>query len=54
VDALASLAVQDRAVLVLQYAQAAILGLSVPAVAMRSARALSRLRTLLGEGFLDA
>jgi RNA polymerase sigma-70 factor (sigma-E family) len=60
VDGLARLAVEDRAVLVLRHAEdhsvetvAAILGVSVPAVKMRNARALSRLRALLGEGFPD-
>ncbi|MDP9816665.1 SigE family RNA polymerase sigma factor [Spirilliplanes yamanashiensis] len=60
VDALARLPVEDRAVLVLRHAEdhsvdavAAILGVSVPAVKMRSARALSRLRALLGEDFPD-
>jgi RNA polymerase sigma factor (sigma-70 family) len=60
VDALARLAVEDRAVLVLRHAEdhsvdtvAAILGVSVSVVKMRNARALSRLRTLLGEDFLD-
>jgi RNA polymerase sigma-70 factor (sigma-E family) len=60
VDGLARLAVEDRAVLVLRHAEdhsvetvAAILGVSVPAVKMRSARALSRLRALLGEDFPD-
>ena len=58
VDGLARLAVEDRAVLVLRHAEdhsvetvAAILGVSVPAVKMRNARALSRLRALLGEDF---
>ncbi|GLY99178.1 SigE family RNA polymerase sigma factor [Actinoplanes sp. NBRC 103695] len=60
VDALAQLAVKDRAVLVLRHAEdhsvetvATILGLSVPAVKMRNARALTRLRTLLGDDFPD-
>jgi RNA polymerase sigma-70 factor (sigma-E family) len=55
-DALAQLSVQDRAVLVLRHAEdqsveavAKILGLSVSAVKMRNARALTRLRELLGE-----
>jgi RNA polymerase sigma-70 factor (sigma-E family) len=59
-DALARLAVEDRAILVLRHAEdhsvdtvAAILGVSASAVKMRTARALSRLRTLLGEDFLD-
>ncbi|WP_306215678.1 SigE family RNA polymerase sigma factor [Actinoplanes sp. RD1] len=61
VDALAHLSVEDRAVLVLRHAEdhsvgtvAAILGISVSSVKMRNARALARLRTLLGEDFLDA
>ncbi|GAA4607044.1 RNA polymerase sigma-70 factor (sigma-E family) [Actinoplanes octamycinicus] len=60
VDALAQLPVEDRAILVLRHAEdqsvdtvAAILGLSVSAVKMRTARALARLRTLLGEDFPD-
>jgi RNA polymerase sigma-70 factor (sigma-E family) len=60
VDGLARLAVEDRAVLVLRHAEdhsvetvAAILGVSVSAVKMRNARALSRLRVLLGEDFPD-
>ncbi|MFC7530593.1 SigE family RNA polymerase sigma factor [Actinoplanes sp. GCM10030250] len=60
VDALAQLAVEDRAVLVLRHAEdhsvetvATILGISASAVKMRNARALSRLRTLLGEDFPD-
>jgi RNA polymerase sigma-70 factor (sigma-E family) len=60
VDALARLEVRDRAVLVLRHAEdhsvetvATILGLSVSAVKMRNARALERLRALLGEDFLD-
>ena len=58
VDALARLGVEDRADVVLRHAEdhsvdtvAAILGLSVPAVKMRYARALGRLRALLGEDF---
>ncbi|GIE76823.1 RNA polymerase sigma24 factor [Actinoplanes philippinensis] len=58
VDALARLDVRDRAVLVLRHAEdhsvetvASILGLSVSAVKMRNARALERLRTLLGDEF---
>ena len=58
-DALASLAVEDRAILVLRHAEdhsvetvAAIVGVSVPAVKMRNARALGRIRALLGEDFL--
>jgi RNA polymerase sigma-70 factor (sigma-E family) len=60
VDALARLAVEDRAVLVLRHAEdhsvdtvATILGVSVSVVKMRNARALPRLRSMLGEGFLD-
>jgi RNA polymerase sigma-70 factor (sigma-E family) len=60
VDALARLSVEDRAVLVLRHAEdhsvdtvAAILGVSVSVVKMRNARALPRLRTLLGEDFLE-
>ena len=60
VDALAQLAIKDRAVLVLRHAEdhsvetvATILGLSVPAVKMRNARALTRLRSLLGDDFPD-
>jgi RNA polymerase sigma-70 factor (sigma-E family) len=60
VDALARLAVEDRAVLVLRHAEdhsvdtvAAILGVSASVVKMRNARALGRLRTLLGQDFLD-
>ena len=60
VDALARLSVEDRAVLVLRHAEdhsvdtvATILGVSVSVVKMRNARALARLRTLLGEDFLD-
>jgi RNA polymerase sigma-70 factor (sigma-E family) len=58
-DALARLAVEDRAILVLRHAEdhsvdtvAAILGVSASAVKMRNARALNRLRMLLGEDFL--
>ncbi|BCJ46155.1 RNA polymerase sigma24 factor [Actinoplanes ianthinogenes] len=61
VDALAQLPVKDRAVLVLRHAEdhsvetvATILGVSVSVVKMRNARALSRLRGLLGEHFIDA
>ncbi|MBG0568334.1 SigE family RNA polymerase sigma factor [Actinoplanes aureus] len=57
-EALARLTVEDRAVLVLRHAEdhsvesaAAILGLSTSAVKMRNARALSRLRALLGDDF---
>lgn len=60
VDALARLTIEDRAVLVLRHAEdhsvetvATILGVSASVVKMRNARALSRLRTLLGEDFLD-
>lgn len=60
VDALARLTVEDRAVLVLRHAEdhsvdtvATILGVSVSVVKMRNARALARLRALLGENFLD-
>jgi RNA polymerase sigma-70 factor (sigma-E family) len=60
VDALASLTIEDRAVLVLRHAEdhsvetvAGILGVSASVVKMRNARALGRLRTLLGEDFLD-
>jgi RNA polymerase sigma-70 factor (sigma-E family) len=58
VDALARLPVQDRAVLVLRHAEdhsvqtvAGILGVSESVVKMRNARALARLRALLGEDF---
>lgn len=58
VDALARLSVEDRAVLVLRHAEdhsvdtvAAILGVSASVVKMRNARALGRLRVLLGEDF---
>jgi RNA polymerase sigma-70 factor (sigma-E family) len=60
VDALARLSVEDRAVLVLRHAEdhsvetvATILRVSVSVVKMRNARALARLRALLGEDFLD-
>ena len=60
VDALARLTVEDRAVLVLRHAEdhsvdtvATILGVSASVVKMRNARALTRLRALLGEDFLD-
>jgi RNA polymerase sigma-70 factor (sigma-E family) len=60
VDALARLTVEDRAVLVLRHAEdhsvdtvATILGVSISVVKMRNARALARLRALLGEDFLD-
>ena len=60
VDGLARLAVEDRAVLVLRHAEdhsvetvAAIVGVSASAVKMRNARALTRLRTLLGQDFPD-
>jgi RNA polymerase sigma-70 factor (sigma-E family) len=58
VDVLAQLSVDDRAVLVLRHAEdhsvdtvAAILGVSASVVKMRNARALTRLRALLGEDF---
>ncbi|WP_246607087.1 SigE family RNA polymerase sigma factor [Paractinoplanes toevensis] len=60
VDALATLTVEDRAVLVLRHAEdhsvdtvATILGVSVSVVKMRNSRALARLRTLLGEDFAE-
>jgi len=60
VDALARLTVEDRAVLVLRHAEdhsvdtvATILGVSISVVKMRNARALTRLRALLGDNFLD-
>jgi RNA polymerase sigma-70 factor (sigma-E family) len=60
VDALARLTVEDRAVLVLRHAEdhsvdtvATVLGVSVSVVKMRNARALARLRRLLGEDFSD-
>ncbi|MBL7261086.1 SigE family RNA polymerase sigma factor [Actinoplanes sp. LDG1-01] len=60
VEALAGLSVEDRAVLVLRHAEdhsvetvATILGVSSSVVKMRNTRALSRLRTLLGDDFLD-
>nr|WP_221377186.1 SigE family RNA polymerase sigma factor [Actinoplanes polyasparticus] len=60
VDALAQLTVDDRAVLVLRHAEdhsvdtvASILGISVSAAKMRDTRALSRLRSLLGDDFLN-
>ena len=60
VDALARLTLEDRAVLVLRHAEdhsvdtvATILGISASAVKMRNARALDRLRAMLGEDFLD-
>ncbi|UQU64207.1 SigE family RNA polymerase sigma factor [Couchioplanes caeruleus] len=60
VDALATLSVEDRAVLVLRHAEdhsvdtvATILGVSVSVVKMRTARALARLRSLLGDDFID-
>ncbi|WP_133878550.1 SigE family RNA polymerase sigma factor [Paractinoplanes brasiliensis] len=60
VDALARLSVEDRAVLVLRHAEdhsvetvATILGVSVSVVKMRNSRALTRLRDLLGDDFLD-
>ncbi|MBM2614939.1 SigE family RNA polymerase sigma factor [Actinoplanes sp. LDG1-06] len=61
VDALARLSVEDRAVLVLRHAEdhsvetvAGILGVSASVVKMRNARALPRLRALLGEDFPEA
>ncbi|MFC7549046.1 SigE family RNA polymerase sigma factor [Plantactinospora sp. GCM10030261] len=58
-DALATMPVRDRAVLVLRHWEdlsvetvAEILGMSTSAVKMRNARALSRLRALLGEDFV--
>jgi RNA polymerase sigma-70 factor (sigma-E family) len=58
VEALARLSVEDRAVLVLRHAEdhsvetvAGILGVSASVVKMRNARALARLRTLLGDDF---
>lgn len=59
-DALDRLTVEDRAVLVLRHAEdhsvetvATILGVSASVVKMRNARALGRLRGLLGEDFRD-
>jgi RNA polymerase sigma factor (sigma-70 family) len=59
-EALARLGIEDRAILVLRHAEdhsvetvAGILGVSVSAVKMRNARALGRLRALLGDDFLD-
>ncbi|BBH70649.1 RNA polymerase sigma24 factor [Actinoplanes sp. OR16] len=61
VDALARLSVEDQAVLVLRHAEdhsidtvAAILDVSASTVKMRTARALARLRTLLGDDFPGA
>lgn len=61
VDALARLTVEDRAVLVLRHAEdhsvdtvATILGVSTSVVKMRNARALARLRAMLGEDFVDS
>ncbi|MBU2666161.1 sigma-70 family RNA polymerase sigma factor [Actinoplanes bogorensis] len=58
VDALARMGVEDRAVLVLRHAEdhsvetvATILGVSVSVVKMRNARALARLREMLGDDF---
>jgi RNA polymerase sigma-70 factor (sigma-E family) len=58
VEALARLSVEDQAVLVLRHAEdhsidtvAEILNVSVSVVKMRNARALARLRALLGEDF---
>jgi len=59
VEVLAQLSVEDQAVLVLRHAEdhsidtvAMILNVSVSVVKMRNARALTRLRTLLGDDFL--
>jgi RNA polymerase sigma-70 factor (sigma-E family) len=60
VDALAVLPVRDRAILVLRHAEdhsvdtvAKILDVSESVVKMRNARALARLRAVLGDDFLD-
>ncbi|MEV4348316.1 SigE family RNA polymerase sigma factor [Actinoplanes sp. NPDC049596] len=60
VEALARLSLEDRAVLVLRHAEdhsvdtvATILDVSASVVKMRNARALTRLRSLLGDDFLD-
>jgi RNA polymerase sigma-70 factor (sigma-E family) len=60
-DALATLPVRDRAIVVLRHWEdqsvetvAEVLGVSVSVVKMGNARALARLRTLLGEDFTDA
>jgi RNA polymerase sigma-70 factor (sigma-E family) len=59
VEVLAQLSVEDQAVLVLRHAEdhsidtvAMILNVSVSVVKMRNARALARLRALLGDDFL--
>jgi RNA polymerase sigma-70 factor (sigma-E family) len=59
VEVLARLSVEDQAVLVLRHAEdhsidtvAMILNVSVSVVKMRNARALTRLRALLGDDFL--
>ncbi|MDM4784683.1 sigma factor-like helix-turn-helix DNA-binding protein, partial [Micromonospora sp. b486] len=56
--ALATLPIRDQAIVVLRHWEdqsvatvAKILGISVSAVKMRDARALSRIRALLGEDF---
>jgi len=58
IEALARLSVEDRAVLVLRHAEdqsvdtvAMILNVSVSVVKMRNARALARLRAMLGDDF---
>jgi RNA polymerase sigma-70 factor (sigma-E family) len=58
IEVLAQLSVEDQAVLVLRHAEdhsidtvAMILNVSVSVVKMRNARALARLRTLLGDNF---
>lgn len=58
-DALATLPVRDRAIVVLRHWEdhsvetvAEILGVSTSVVKMRNARSLSRLRALLGEDFI--
>jgi RNA polymerase sigma-70 factor (sigma-E family) len=59
-DALATLPVRDRAIVVLRHWEdqsvetvAEVLGVSVSVVKMGNARALGRLRTLLGEDFAE-
>jgi RNA polymerase sigma-70 factor (sigma-E family) len=59
-DALATLPVRDRAIVVLRHWEdqsvetvAEVLGVSVSVVKMGNARALTRLRTLLGEDFTE-
>lgn len=59
-DALATLPVRDRAIVVLRHWEdqsvetvAEVLGVSVSVVKMANARSLTRLRTLLGEGFSE-